>query len=36
MSADIAYKDASSIVEKIGDTVEIQQILKPIYNFKAH
>lgn len=31
-----AYKDASSIVEKIGDTVEIQQILKPIYNFKAH
>ena len=31
-----AYKDASSIVEKIGDTVEIRQILKPIYNFKAH
>lgn len=31
-----AYKDASSIVEKIGDTVKIRQILKPIYNFKAH
>ena len=31
-----AYKDASSILEKIGDTVEIRQILKPIYNFKAH
>lgn len=30
-----AYKPSEEIIEKIGDTVEIIDILKPIYNFKA-
>lgn len=30
-----AYKSMSEIVDTIGDSVEIQKILKPIYNFKA-
>jgi len=30
-----AYKPMESIVENIKDTVEIQSIIKPIYNFKA-
>lgn len=30
-----AYKPAEEIVSLIGDTVEIQAILKPVYNFKA-
>lgn len=29
------YKPMEQIVELIGDTVEIKQIIKPIYNFKA-
>lgn len=33
--APMAYKPMSEIVERIGDTVEILQIIKPIYNFKA-
>lgn len=33
--APMAYKPMSEIIEKIGDTVEIIDILKPIYNFKA-
>lgn len=31
-----AYKPYQSIVENIGDTVEILHHIKPIYNFKAH
>lgn len=30
-----AYKPPQEIIDKIGDTVEIIDILKPIYNFKA-
>lgn len=30
-----AYKPAEEIIEAISETVEIKQILKPIYNFKA-
>ena len=30
-----AYKTMSEIISNIGDTVEILQIIKPIYNFKA-
>lgn len=31
-----AYKPADEIINCIGDTVEINEILKPIYNYKAH
>lgn len=31
----MAYKPIEAIIENIQDTVEIIQILKPIYNFKA-
>jgi len=31
----MAYKSISDIVDNIGDTVEINEIIKPIYNFKA-
>ncbi len=31
----MAYKSLNDIVDNIGDTVEIQAIVKPIYNFKA-
>lgn len=31
----MAYKPMKDIIEAIGDTVEIQHILKPVYNFKA-
>lgn len=30
-----AYKDASSIVEGISETVDVRQVMKPVYNFKA-
>ena len=30
-----AYKPMQSIIDAIGDTVEIEKIIKPIYNFKA-
>ena len=30
-----AYKPMQSIVDAIGDTVEIEKIVRPIYNFKA-
>lgn len=33
--APMAYKPIDSIVDNIGDTVEILKILKPVYNFKA-
>ena len=31
----MAYKGMDDIVNNIGDTVEIMQVIKPIYNFKA-
>ena len=31
----MAYKPAESIIGCIGDTVEINEIIRPIYNFKA-
>lgn len=31
----MAYKGMDDIVNNIGDTVEIQTVIKPIYNFKA-
>ena len=34
--APMAYKSLESIVNNIGDTVEIIEILKPVYNFKAN
>lgn len=33
--APFAYRSITEIVEQIKDTVEITDILKPIYNFKA-
>lgn len=34
--APMAYKSIDSIIDNILDTVDIIDILKPIYNFKAH
>ena len=31
----MTYKPAKSIVKNIGDTVEIEKVIKPVYNFKA-
>lgn len=31
----MAYKPMESILENIGDTVEVEEIIRPIYNFKA-
>ena len=31
-----AYKPMDEIIENIGDTVDIVDIIKPVYNFKAH
>lgn len=31
-----AYKPAEEIVELVQDTIDIQYIVKPIYNFKSH
>ena len=31
-----AYKPITDILETIGDTAEIIDIIKPIYNFKSH
>ena len=33
--APMAYKSLNDIVDVIGDTVEIIDVMKPIYNFKA-
>ena len=33
--APMVYKDASEIISLIGPTVEVKDIIKPIYNFKA-
>ena len=31
----MAYKPIDSIINNIGDTVEVSKIIKPVYNFKA-
>jgi RNA-splicing ligase RtcB len=31
-----AYKSIDEIMQAVIDTVEIQEIIKPIYNFKSH
>lgn len=31
----MAYKNAHEIIEQVKDTIEIKDIIKPIYNFKA-
>lgn len=31
----MAYKPASEIIANIGDTVRIDTIIRPIFNFKA-
>ena len=31
-----AYKPMNEILEAIGEAVEVVDIIKPIYNFKAH
>ena len=33
--APMAYKSMDDIVKNIGDTVDIVNVIKPIYNFKA-
>ena len=33
--APMAYKPMEEILEHIKDTVEVEKIIKPIYNFKA-
>lgn len=31
-----AYKKTDDILRHIGDTVEVLEIIKPLYNFKAN
>lgn len=33
--APMAYKALSDIIDVIGDSVDVVEVLKPIYNFKA-
>ena len=33
--APMAYKSLADIIDVIADTVDIIEVLKPIYNFKA-
>ena len=33
--APMAYKSLSDILDVIGDTVDIVDVMKPVYNFKA-
>ena len=33
--APMVYKPMDEIVENIKDTIEIEKIIKPVYNFKA-
>ena len=33
--APMAYKSMEDIVSNIGDTVSVEKVIKPIYNFKA-
>ena len=34
--APMAYKSLSDIIDVIGESVEVIEVLKPIYNFKAN
>lgn len=34
--ASMVYKPMYEIIENIKDTVEIEKIIKPVYNFKAN
>ena len=34
--APVVYKPIESIINNIKDTVEIKEVVKPIYNFRAH
>ncbi|MNV57067.1 RNA-splicing ligase RtcB [compost metagenome] len=34
--APMAYKPIEEILQNIGDTVEVLEVIKPLYNFKAH
>ncbi len=31
----MAYKSMEDILGNIGETVEVEQVIRPIYNFKA-
>jgi len=31
----MAYKNKDDIIDQIGDTVKIIDVMKPLYNFKA-
>lgn len=31
----MAYKSIDDILDNIGDTVEVNEVIKPVYNFKA-
>ena len=33
--APMVYKPMQEIIDNIGDTVTIEKIIKPLYNFKA-
>ena len=33
--APFAYRSLTELADRIGDTVEITEILRPVYNFKA-
>lgn len=32
----MAYKPIESILENVSDSIQVEEIIKPIYNFKAH
>jgi hypothetical protein len=32
----MAYKPMDEILENIQDAVEVVEVIKPVYNFKAH
>ncbi|MFY9299108.1 MAG: RNA-splicing ligase RtcB, partial [Limnochordia bacterium] len=34
--APMAYKPMDEILENIQDAVEVVEVIKPVYNFKAH
>lgn len=34
--APMVYKPINEIMENIRDTVDVDMVIKPIYNFKAH
>lgn len=33
--APMAYKPMDAILDKIGDTVDVEGVISPLYNFKA-